>query len=84
MVTKQSCNARIFRHLSYSSEIIDGNKTIVCIVMANIASYSSEIIDGNKTHQSLIPALQPSYSSEIIDGNKTGSRPATVHLWVIF
>ena len=35
--------------MSYSSEIIDGNKTHRVIDTLACMSYSSEIIDGNKT-----------------------------------
>ena len=49
MVTKQSKLTSDNETSSYSSEIIDGNKTEITILSKIDLSYSSEIIDGNKT-----------------------------------
>ena len=53
MVTKQSKLTSDNETSSYSSEIIDGNKTEITILSKIDLSYSSEIIDGNKTPSKL-------------------------------
>ena len=54
MVTKHDFLDSYFEDLSYSSEIIDGNKTKKSNIYKLFGSYSSEIIDGNKTHNVIV------------------------------